>query len=67
MIIGINNLNKEQKELMFRVNELHTKCVGHDYKEGMEITKAWIDENSIVCVLLKNGEWYHYTKNQEWY
>ena len=50
MIIGIHKLSKEQKDLMFRTNELHTKCVGNDYKDGMKITKVWIDENNTVCV-----------------
>ena len=66
MIIGIENLKEEQKELMFRVNDLHTKCVGNDYKEGMEIKKVWIDERNTVCVRLKNGDWYHCFENGTW-
>lgn len=66
MIIGIENLTEEQKELMYRVNNLHTKCVGTDYKEGMEVKKVWIDEKNTVCVRLKNGDWYHYYKNGTW-
>jgi hypothetical protein len=67
MIKGIEKLSEEQKDLMERVNKLHTQIVGNDYKPGMEIIETWIDENNIVCVRLKNGEWYHYTKNGEWY
>ena len=52
---------------MYEVNELHTQCVGIDYKEGMQITEAWIDEKNCVCVRLANGEWYHYTSTKEWY
>ncbi len=66
MIIGIHKLSKEQKDLMFRTNELHTKCVGNDYKDGMKITKVWLDENNTVCVKLRNGEWYHYYENGTW-
>lgn len=67
MIKGIKKLTKEQKDHMERVNKLHTDCVGTDYKAGMEITKVWLDENNTVCVRLKNGYWYHYTKNGTWY
>ncbi|MBP2028486.1 hypothetical protein J2Z35_002311 [Acetoanaerobium pronyense] len=67
MIIGIENLTEEQKILMFRTNELHTKCVGNDYKDGMKIVKVWIDENNCVCVRLKNSQWYHYNAKGEWY
>lgn len=66
MIIGIENLKEEQKELMFRVNEQHTKCVGNDYKEGMEIVRTWINDNGTVCVRLLNGEWFHYWTNGTW-
>ena len=67
MIKGIEELTEEQKDLMKKTNELHTKIVGMDYKEGMEIIETWIDENNTVCVRLKNGEWYHYTKDGTWY
>ena len=66
-IEGIEKLTEEQKKLMFDVNELHTKCVGNEYKAGMEIVKAWVNDTGIVCVNLLNGEWYHYTSNQKWY
>lgn len=67
MIKGIEKLSKEQKDLMEKTNKLHTEIVGLDYKEGMEIIETWIDENNTVCVRLKNGEWYHYTKDGTWY
>ncbi len=67
MIKGIEKLTEEQKDLMKKTNELHTKIVGMDYKEGMEIIETWIDENNTVCVRLKNKEWYHYTKDGTWY
>lgn len=67
MIYGADKLSKEQRELMHRVNELHTKCVGNEYKAGMEIVKAWVNDKGIVCVKLLNGEWYHYTENGKWY
>ena len=66
MISGIEKLTEEQKKLMFRTNELHTKCVGNDYKAGMVIIKVWLDENNTVCVRLRNGEWYHYYENGTW-
>lgn len=66
MISGIEKLTEEQKKLMFRTNELHTKCVGNDYKAGMVIIKVWLDENNTVCVKLRNGEWYHYYENGTW-
>ena len=67
MIKGIEKLTEEQKDLMKKTNELHTKIVGLDYKKGMEIIETWIDENDCVCVRLKNGEWYHYSKDGTWY
>ncbi len=67
MIKGIEELTEEQKDLMKKTNELHTKIVGMDYKEGMEIIETWLDENNTVCVRLKNKEWYHYTKDGTWY
>mgnify|MGYP003548211740 FL=1 len=67
MIKGIEKLTEEQKDLMKKTNELHTKIVGMDYKEGMEIIETWLDENNTVCVRLKNKEWYHYTKDGTWY
>ena len=67
MIKGIEKLTEEQKDLMKKTNELHTKIVGMDYKEGMEIIETWIDENNTVCIRLKNKEWYHYTKDGTWY
>ncbi len=67
MIKGIEKLNNEQIELMNRVNERHTKMVGNDYKEDMKITQVWLDENNVVCVRLKNGNWFHYTSKGEWY
>ena len=66
-IEGIEKLTEEQKKLMFGVNALHTSCVGSDYKEGMQIVKAWVNDKGIVCVRLLNGEWYHYTSNYKWY
>lgn len=66
-IKGLEKLTDEQKRLMQEVNELHTQCVGIEYKEGMHIKEAWLDENDCVCVRLANGEWYHYTAKKEWY
>lgn len=66
MIKGIENLSNEQKCLMLRVNKKHTDAVGTDYKDGMEIIECWIDENSIVCVKLKNNSWYHYYSTESW-
>lgn len=67
MIKGIEKLTKEQVEHMKKVNELHTDCVGLEYKEGMEIVETWIDERENVCVRLKNGNWLHYLKDNTWY
>ncbi len=67
MIKGIEKLTQEQKDLMNKTNKLHTEIVGLDYKKGMEIIETWIDENDCVCVRLKNGEWYHYSKDGTWY
>ena len=67
MIKGIEKLTDEQREHMQKVNKSHVAAVGNDYKEGMQIIEAWIDENNIVCVRLKNEKWYHYTKNGTWY
>ncbi len=67
MIKGIEKLTNEEIEHMERINKLHTDCVGNDYKADMKIVEAWIDERNNVCVRLKNGEWYHYTKDGTWY
>lgn len=67
MIKGIEKLSKEQKELMYRVNKIHTQCVGSDYKDGMKIKEVWLDENDCVCVRLMGGDWFHYTIKGEWY
>ena len=67
MIKGIEKLTEEQNNLMKKTNELHTKIVGMDYKDGMEIIETWIDENNTVCVRLKNKEWYHYSKDGTWW
>ncbi len=67
LIKGIEKLTEEQMDLMKKTNELHTKIVGMDYKEGMEIIETWIDENNTVCVRLKNKDWYHYSKDGTWY
>lgn len=56
MIRGIEKLSEEQKDLMFKVNELHTKMVGSDYKAGMKITEVWLDENNTcLCKVAKWG------------
>lgn len=67
MVKGLEKLTEEQKEHMRRVNKLHTDCVGLDYKAGMEIIEAWVDEKNNVCVRLKNGAWYHYLKDDTWH
>lgn len=65
-IKDLEKLTEEQKKHMHEVNELHTQCVGSDYKDGMQITQAWVDESNCVCVRLKNGDWYHYYANKTW-
>ena len=67
MIKGIEKLTQEQKDHMEKTNKLHRECVGLDYKDGMEIIEAWIDESYTVCVRLKNKQWYHYTKDGTWW
>jgi len=67
MIKGIEKLTEKQIEHMERVNKHHTDCVGLDYKAGMEIIEAWVDERDNVCVRLKNGDWFHYLKDGTWY
>jgi len=66
-IKGLNRLSLEQKEIMYRTNEIHTKCVGNSYKDGMEIRELSINKQNILYVLLKNGWKFHYTKNLDWY
>lgn len=65
-IKGLNKLTEEQKELLFKVNKLHTESVGDKYKKDMEITKAWIEGNT-VCAMLAGGDWFHYLDNGTWY
>lgn len=65
MIKGINKLNEEQLDHIYRVNKLHIEMSGNS--KNMEITETWIDGNGCTCVRLKNGDWYHYSKNNTWY
>ena len=67
MIQGIEKLTDEQRDLMQRVNKKHISAVGNDYKESFKAIETWIDKDNIVCVRLKNGEWYHYTSQGTWY
>ncbi len=67
MIKGIENLSGEQKELMKKINESHTEMVGRDYKAEMRITETWVNKKGVVCVRLKNGDWYHYLNDGTWY
>ncbi|MEZ7741999.1 hypothetical protein O3884_01905 [Gemella sp. 20925_1_85] len=66
MIKGLEKLNDRQKEILFKTNELHKNAVGNDYKDGISIVKVWL-EKGVVCVRLKNEEWYHYTYSYTWY
>lgn len=66
MIKGIEYLTDKQLEIMAKTNERHRNAVGLKYKDGMEIKKVWI-ENGVVCVKLKNKEWYHYSSSYDWY
>ena len=66
MIKGLEKLNDRQKEILFKTNELHKNAVGNDYKDGISIVKVWL-EKGVVCVWLKNEEWYHYTYSYTWY
>ena len=66
MIKGLEKLNDRQKEILFKTNELHKNAVGNDYKDGISIVKVWL-EKGVVCVRLKNEEWYHYTYYYTWY
>jgi hypothetical protein CLOST_1553 len=66
MIKGLEKLNDRQKEILFKTNELHKNAVGNDYKDGISIVKVWL-EKGVVCVRLKNEEWYHYTYFYTWY
>ena len=66
MIKGLVKLNDRQKEFLFKTNELHKNSVGNDYKDGISIVKVWF-EKGVVCVRLKNEEWYHYTYSYTWY
>lgn len=66
MIKGLEKQNDRQKEILFKTNELHKNAVGNDYKDGISIVKVWL-EKGVVCVRLKNEEWYHYTYSYTWY
>ena len=66
MIKGLEKLNDRQKEILVKTNELHKNAVGNDYKDGISIVKVWL-EKGVVCVRLKNEEWYHYTYSYTWY
>jgi hypothetical protein len=65
-IKGLLKLTEDQKQHMFRVNEIHVACNGTERQKNMQITEAWVDKDNCVCVRLANGEWYHYYSNQTW-
>jgi hypothetical protein len=60
-----SELTPEQIEHMHKVHKLHVACNGTERQKGMDIVKAWVD-NDIVCVRLSNGEWYHYYSDETW-
>ncbi len=64
-IRGIDNLTQEQKELLEKVHRLQVIAMGGP--EGMDIVKAWIDEDETLCVRVENGEWYHYGEDITWW
>lgn len=66
-IKGLEKLTNEQRRLMYAINKRHVAGVGSDYKEGMQITETWLNEKGVLCVRLKNGDWYHYTNKGAWY
>jgi hypothetical protein len=65
-IKGIENLTPEQQEHLLRCNKHHTRCVGADYKSGMQVIEAWVEDGT-VCARLANGDWYHYSKDGSWW
>lgn len=65
-IHGTESLTQEQQDHLIRSNKQHTRCVGTEYKSGMAITEAWVDESGTVCARLKNGQWFHYYKDGSW-
>lgn len=63
---GFNKLNKEQQDLLIRVNKRHKAGVGTDYKEGWTpVSVSPLDKN--LKVVFKNGDWLHYTPRETWY
>ena len=60
-IIGIELLSLEQQTHAKKVNAAHLT-----FGFGYEMIETWVDENNVVCVRCKDGDWYHYYQDGTW-
>ena len=68
MIKGIEKLNQEEIDFIQEVNQMQQKAFGfQEENKEYQIIEVWKDENNTLCVRLRNGDFYHYLSNKQWY
>ena len=61
-----NSIVNQKKILEEYAKKNHLENIVHFTDDGISIVKVWL-EKGVVCVRLKNEEWYHYTYSYTWY
>lgn len=65
MIPGSEKMTTEEMDFTLKVNENQRRAFGTDSRD-YEISKVW-KQDGVICVKLRNGDWYHYLNNGTWY
>jgi len=65
MIKGTEKLTPTELEFALKVNEDQKKAFGSESND-YDVTEVWKKDN-VICVKLRNGDWYHYLNNGTWY
>lgn len=65
MIKGYNKLTDQQKDIFDKTYEKHQECV-EDKSKYIPISVKPITK-TMLKVVFKNGDWYHYTSGLVWY
>lgn len=66
MIPGSEKMTAEEMDFTLKVNE-NQKIAFGSQSSDYDVVKVWKDENNVICVKLRNGDWYHYLANGTWY
>lgn len=65
------NLTEDQKALFKQIHDKHLACMGTDKRKNYVVSElknvVWDEEEDCFKVYYKNGDWWHYTLNGEWY